>query len=264
MACDRPIARSVTYNECPYAGGAGLAINLLSKGFVKSISLNDIDESIYALWWSILNETKKFCSKIEKTPITVDEWHKQKKVWSKNNVSNPVALGFAAYFLNRTNRSGIIDGAGPIGGFDQKGHWKIDARFNKKQQISNIQMIAQYKDKIDISNTDALKFITKKIKKEDTFLYLDPPYYIKGQKLYKNFYIPEDHEVIAQMLRRERKSKWVVSYDDVPEIRKMYKTFKPRSYNLNYSAGQKGIGKEVMFVSDALHPPSLTKLKRRA
>lgn len=251
---------SSTYCE-PYAGGAGLALMLLSRGFVDRIKLNDIDQGIYAFWWSILSQTNKFCSKIEETPIDIDEWYIQRDIWREANIKKPLELGFATYYLNRTNRSGIIDGAGPIGGLSQVGIWKIDARLNKQKQISNIQMVAKYKSKIELSNLDALKFISENIKEPETFMYLDPPYYVKGQNLYKNFYIHKDHEAIASKLQKERNKKWVVSYDDVPEIRKIYSNFVPVSYGLNYSAGKKGIGKEVMYFSDTLEVPEIKTLK---
>jgi hypothetical protein len=86
----------------------------------------------------------------------------------------------------------------------------------------------------------------------------DPPYYVKGHKLYKNFYKPEDHEEIAGALRKKRRANWVVSYDDVPQIRSAYSAFDPITYLLNYSAGEKSEGPEVIFLSDSLKAPTVT------
>ena len=174
-------------------------------------------------------------------------------------MENPLKLGFAAYFLNRTNRSGIIEGAGPIGGYAQEGSWKLGVRLVKDKQIDNIKRLSLYAPQISVSNLDALKFFERKAKNQDTLIYLDPPYFVKGQKLYKNFYTPDDHIEIAQALKRKRKVNWVVSYDDVPEIRKAYSSFRPWSYSLNYSAGEKTVGSEVIFVSDALIAPQISR-----
>src|SRR5690606_38605537 len=106
----------------------GLAIKLLTSGFVARISINDIDRSIYAFWISALFDTDKFCRLIEKTPINIDEWYQQREIWEEGDADDALSLGFSAFFLNRTNRSGIIEGAGPIGGYAQKGNWKIDVR----------------------------------------------------------------------------------------------------------------------------------------
>ncbi|MHB0953327.1 MAG: DNA adenine methylase [Allorhizobium sp.] len=236
----------------PYAGGAGLAIRLLTTGFVERVSINDIDPAIYAFWISILRHADEFCALIERTTIDVDEWHRQKSIWVEGDTSNPLSLGFATYFLNRTNRSGILEGAGPIGGYAQKGNWKIDARLIKKTQIENIMSLSKFGPLIDVTNTDALKYLESNIDSYNSFVYLDPPYYIKGKKLYKNFYEPDDHRGIAELLSSSRGARWVVSYDDVPQIRKLYSSFLPISYCLNYSAARKTVGSEVMYISDGL------------
>lgn len=242
----------------PYAGGAGLAIRLLINGFVDRVSINDIDPSIYAFWVSILYDTEKFCRLIAKTDITIDQWYRQQEVWQNADLDNKLALGFSAYFLNRTNRSGIIEGAGPIGGYAQKGKWKIDVRLVKDKQIENLKALAGYAGQIEVTNLDAMDFLQKALSNPNALTYLDPPYFVKGHKLYKNFYQPKDHEEIAGMLRKKRRANWVVSYDDVPEIRAAYSTFDPTTYLLNYSAGEKSEGPEVIFLSDNIKPPVVT------
>lgn len=241
----------------PYAGGAGLALRLLSSGFVGSISLNDIDESIYAFWNAVIQNPTEFCALIESVPITIDEWHRQKAIWSSKDMSDSLTLGFSAFYLNRTNRSGIIEGAGPIGGYSQVSKWKLDARFNRRQQIQNISAIANYRDQIKISNVDALDFISSRFEEPRTFCYLDPPYYIKGSKLYRNSYGHTDHVEIMKRLAENREATWVVSYDDVPQIREIYAGFQPISYALNYSAGSNGTGREVIYFSDSLLAPDM-------
>lgn len=261
ITCNRLVGAE--YCE-PYAGGAGLAIRLLASGFVSKISINDIDCSIYAFWISALQNTKRFCSLIDKTPITIDEWYRQRDVWEDGDLQDPLALGFSAYFLNRTNRSGIIEGAGPIGGYSQTGKWKLDVRLIKSRQIENIQALSRYARQISVTNLDAMEFFEKKSLNRNTLTYLDPPYFVKGRKLYKNFYAPEDHLQIARMLAKKRKAAWVVSYDDVPEIRRAYSSFEPITYSLNYSAGEKSIGTEVIYVSDALVSPAMPRLAEAA
>jgi DNA adenine methylase len=245
---------SCTYCE-PYAGGAGLALKLLSTGFVESVALNDIDESIFAFWQSVLRHPDDFCELIDKTPITIDEWHRQKAIWKSRDLSNPLRLGFSAFFLNRTNRSGIIEGAGPIGGYDQSGAWSLDVRLNKVQQIKNIDSLKSFSDRIDISNCDAIDFTKGKFSQEASFVYLDPPYYVKGSKLYRNFYKHLDHCLIKDMLFDNRKMKWIISYDDVFEVRQIYANLNPVVYSLQYSAGFKASGSEVIYYSDVLDSP---------
>lgn len=239
----------------PYAGGAGLALKLLSSGFVSSIALNDVDEAIYSFWKAIIEQGRAFCSLIDTVPLTIDEWHRQKAIWAAKDLDNVLELGFSAFYLNRTNRSGIIEGAGPIGGYAQQGRWTLDVRFNRQHLIEQIKKIMSCAHLITITNEDALDFAARQFEQPETFSYLDPPYYVKGSKLYRNFYEHSDHCQIQNLLKERRDAKWVVSYDDVPAIRQIYSDFDPITYSLSYSAGRKGAGSEVIYFSDALVAP---------
>ena len=254
---------ATTYCE-PYAGGAGLALRLLSTGFVARIALNDIDEAIFAFWDSVLHRPDDLCALIESVPATMDEWYRQRAIWQARDVSNRLELGFSAYFLNRTNRSGIIEGAGPIGGYKQESAWKLDVRMNRTQQIQQIRDIGLFKDRITFSNEDALAFTRSRLKDDETFCYLDPPYYVKGSKLYRNFYRHDDHVEILRLLYEHRQARWVISYDDVPQIRDIYAEFSPISYSLSYSAGRKTSGREVIYFSGAVAAPSVRGFERAA
>lgn len=143
---------------------------------------------------------------------------------------------------------------GVIGGKNQDGKWKLDARFNKNDLIARIRRIASYKDRIDLTNLDGLEFITTKALAigRPGILYLDPPYYIKGEGLYDNFYTHEDHEKVARALGELKFVNWVVSYDTTPPIEKMYSKFRSIKYNLSYSAANRYKASEVMFFSKSL------------
>ena len=252
-----------TYCE-PYAGGAGLALRLLSEGYVSRIWLNDFDPGIHAFWRSVLNRTDDLCNLIEHTEVDIAQWHVQSAVWKKGIASGELALGFATYFLNRTNRSGIIEGAGPIGGYAQSGTWKLDVRLVKNRQIANIREVASHKSAIKLTNLDALELLPLCLSSEDSFTYLDPPYYVKGRKLYNNFYTHADHEGIRDVLVLHRDARWMLSYDDVDPIREIYSDFSPTTYHLAYSAGRKGQGSEVIFASDTITLPTMDGFSRAA
>ena len=112
----------------PFAGGAAVSLSLLLEGTVSHIVLNDKDKAIFAFWSSILEETDRFINKIYTVPLTIEEWQKQRSIL-KDKDSDRFSLGVAAFYLNRTNRSGILS-AGVMGGKKQEGKWKLDARFN--------------------------------------------------------------------------------------------------------------------------------------
>ena len=236
----------------PYAGGAAVALSLLFNEYVSKIIINDVDPAIYAFWHSVLNKTEDLCGLIKKTPVTIAEWKKQKKIQNQKG-RNLLTLGFSTFFLNRTNRSGILS-AGPIGGFKQDGKWKIGARYNKLDLIARIKRIALYKNRIELHKRDAIeliKFIDKSLP-SNTIIYFDPPYYVKGKELYLNYYKHKDHEEISTEIKQIRKHHWIVTYDNAKPIRKLYKKHRKRKFSLHYTAGKSATGEEVMIFSNNL------------
>ena len=240
----------------PYAGGAGVAINLLLAGRATNVHLNDLNTAIYCFWHSILEETERFCSLIESTPVTMVEWYKNKDIIANQANYSALEIGFATFFLNRTNRSGILLG-GVIGGKEQSGKWKLDARFNKSDLINRIKIIASKKANIHIYNQDAKLFLDNVVSKfkKDTLIYLDPPYYVKGKGLYQNHYGHKDHLSIAKTIKQNNMHPWIVSYDNTEEINDMYSGLRKVEYGINYSAQSRYQGPEVIFFCDSITIP---------
>lgn len=252
-----------TYIE-PYAGGASVALSLLFSKFAGRIKINDIDRAVYAFWYSVLNETDALCRLISDTPVTMDTWQVQHELQKHKTEADLLELGFSTFFLNRTNRSGILNG-GVIGGKEQQGTWKIDARYNKKDLIERIEHVAGYADLIELTSMDAVALIKryKRTPTAKTFCYLDPPYYVKGQDLYLNYYRDEDHQDIAKAIKKF-KGQWIISYDAVDFISELYKDYRQKEYYLSYSAGNPARGKEIMVYSNGLIIPEaeIVKLKK--
>lgn len=247
-----------TYAE-PYAGGGGAALWLLFGEYVDRILINDFDRRVFAFWDAVLNRTKSFLRLLQTTDPTPAEWEQQREIYLTPSYYSPLRVGFSAFFLNRCNRSGIISGAGMIGGKDQTGRWKIDARYNKGELAKRVQKIARFRERIVLSNEDALDFLDRieadPTAAAKTFVYLDPPYYRKGSQLYLNYYEPKDHTKVAKALRRPRLFKWAMTYDNVPEIRALYRAFNLVSFDLDYSAKNGQVGKEVLIYPDDLRFP---------
>jgi len=240
----------------PYAGGAGIAINLLLSGAASKIHLNDSSYAVYSFWHSILNETEKFCRRISRAALTIDEWQKKQYIVSNPKKFNKLDVGFAMFYLNRCNRSGILN-AGVIGGLSQDGKWKMDARFPRNSLIHRIELIASHKKNIKIRNWDAEKFIASYISKlpKKTLIYFDPPYFNKAKNLYKNHYKPKDHERIARSIQCITRHPWIVSYDNAKEILSSYKKRETFIYSLQYSAFKAYKGSEVFIFSDKVSIP---------
>jgi DNA adenine methylase len=240
----------------PYAGGAGVGIELLLSGHAGHIHLNDASKAIYAFWRSIITQPEKFCRLISSASLTVKEWRRHKEILSRPEEFDQLELGFSFFYLNRCNRSGIPS-AGLIGGIKQDGKWKMDARFPRNELIRRIELIATKKKHISVKNWDAEKFILKYIPDlpEKTIVYCDPPYFHKADRLYFNHYAPEDHARIAKTIQKQISHPWIISYDSVPEILKFYSKRKFFIYDLQYNASKAYRGKEIFVFSDDLKLP---------
>lgn len=239
----------------PYAGGASVALSLLFKDYADRVHINDLNPSVYAFWQTVLGRTEDLCERVLSVNVDVDEWHRQRAVQEQPQ-ADVFDLGFSAFVFNRCARSGIIRG-GVIGGLDQDGPWKIDARFNREDMVRRIRRIARYRDRITVTGLDTADYISDVLPGVDApFVYLDPPYYVKGEGLYQDSYVQEDHERIAGMVE-SIDVPWLVSYDSAPPILEMYEGFRSISYDLNYSAQRRHRGQESMFFSPVLALPEV-------
>lgn len=242
----------------PYAGGAGVAINLLLLQYASCIHLNDLNPSVFSFWHSVVNAPDELCKMIVDTPVDMDTWRRQQQIQKQAKNHSMLELGFSTFFLNRTNRSGILTG-GVIGGNNQEGAWKIDARYNKSQLCKRIEKIALYRSRIRLYNLDAASLITDVFPtlSKKSLVYLDPPYYVKASRLYQNHYDHNDHVAISKLVRKKIRIPWVVSYDTAPEIMEMYQGFQTISYEMNHTAAKNHKGGEVMFFSNDLIVPGV-------
>ena len=210
--------------------------------------------------------------RIIETDVTIDEWHKQKSV-QECQTASLIDLGFSTFFLNRTNRSGIIKG-GVMGGKNQGGKYKLDCRYNKQKLIEQIEKIASLKRRVTLTQEDARVFLSQNIRsiEEKCLINIDPPYYVKGKGLYQNFFEHDDHFELSNVIRTLDRP-WIVTYDNAPEIIDIYRDMKPTSFDLTYTAQEKKQGSEVIIYSPCINKSPLNpnislielrKVKRKA
>jgi DNA adenine methylase len=245
----------------PFAGGSGAALFLLFSEYVDEIWLNDLDYNIWCFWKSALDHTQEFIDLIQSTPVTVSEWHKQKAVL-KNKRVNSLRRGFATFFVNRTNRSGALNG-GPIGGLDQSGPYKINARYNRNQLCERIDKVGLFRERIHLSQDDAISFLRRLWRTnvlQRALVYLDPPYFEKGERLYRKHFNLKDHARLAGYLNSQVTFRWLVSYDDVPDIHALY-SHQPakKVINMNYFMHRRKVGRELLIGSAHCELPDVSE-----
>lgn len=239
----------------PFAGGAGIAWRLLLNGDMTEVWLNDIDPVVFAFWDTVVNRPDPLCERILRTDVTMEEWHRQRKILSDPQTTK-ADLAFATLFLNRTNRSGILKG-GVIGGKNQTGNYKLDCRFNRADLVHKIQRIHIYRDVIRVSRLDAEKCLQKWEKElpPRALLNIDPPYFVQGRDLYLSFYNPKDHARLADQVRGLTVP-WMLTYDDTPEIEALYSGLPIYRKNLVYYAQVKRRASELIVLAPTLQLPA--------
>jgi DNA adenine methylase len=251
--------RDGTYVE-PYAGGAGAALALLYAERVQRIVLNDIDSRLCAFWRAALTQRDEMVRLVERTKVSIQEWKRQRTIYRHPNGHSKLGVAFAVLFLNRCNRSGIVSNGGPIGGIAQAGKWKLDARFNRHTLIRRLDRLHAYSERIEVHNLDAQNFLSKvmphRCRPEETLVYLDPPYYMKGDSLYLNYYRHDDHAKLARYITERLRYPWVLTYDNVEPVRQLYRGCPSIPFRLPYSARSRAVGEELLIHQAGLLLPA--------
>lgn len=247
----------------PYCGGAGIAIDLLLKGDVSEIVINDADPAIYSFWRSVIHESSRLINDLQNVDVSIREWHRQRGIYRElsdaleNDVRYNYELGFAAFYLNRTNVSGIIKG-GCIGGQRQRGKIKIDARFNRTTLSEKISSIGARADSIHLFSDDGKTLLTRlndgllPVDPSHSFCLIDPPYVKQGRNLYLNSFSYEEHVALRDVVRDLRSFSWVLTYDDCDVISELYAGFGLRHLNVRYSSNVRSLAREILISSEDL------------
>lgn len=241
----------------PFCGGASASIALLESGNVDYIALNDTDPLIAHLWDVVFSEITSdwLAEQVMSVPLTIDEWQKQKAL----EPSSPKEAALKCLYLNRTSFNGIIHKSGPLGGWGQTKR-TVGVRFNRVKLANRIRELCELRDRVLIvSNNNWESFCNRMLSDNKNFFYLDPPYYHKADALYGYYFDNTGHIRLRDYLSAF-KVPWILSYDDVPEIRALYqgRSLKARIIDSTYSThpmgGASHIGREVLYSNLAKLP----------
>lgn len=242
-----------------FAGGFGLGMKLLLQNIVSEVYINDIDICIYSFWKSIItpNSYQRFIKLIQDTPVGIENYLIQREIYRHPEIHSQIEIGFATFYLNRCNRSGILT-ANPIGGINQTGKYKMDCRFNKERLLKLIETIYNHRNQIHVTNLDAIEFLKQLDDRRTNVLFnLDPPYVSAGPTLYKNNFSDDEHIALANHVHHLN-NHWIMTYDNHDLIRDCYKDCLVREYSIKYSLEDKRDEVELIIYDNAfVNPPRL-------
>ena len=253
-----------TYYE-PYAGGAGAALSLLRDEVVSEVFINDADPRVHAFWDAALTENDRFVDRVLNAPLTINEWRRQQAICKRPGNHARFDVGFAAFYMNRCNRSGVLTGAGPIGGFEQQGEWRLDVRFSREPLAGRLRTLAAMSEQIHLSKLDAIDFLKSKLprgrNRGGVFVYLDPPYVQKGRRLYLNAYVEKDHRQLARYILQQPALHWLMSYDDAELVRDLYSGQQLGAQPIRYSLQEKRTANELVIAPNHVVLPDACQVQ---
>jgi DNA adenine methylase len=232
----------------PYAGGAGAGVALLREGVVSRLVINDIDPAVHAFWKAVVDHNAELVDWVREVPLTVEEWRLQRDIY-RSGRGSALKLGCAFFYLNRTNRSGVLN-AGVIGGQAQTGQYKIDARFNRETLSERLSALGELAEAVEVTDLDGRSVIQRYGSASSTFMYIDPPYVQAGSQLYLNAFDGRDHQALAEIVHGISHAHWLMTYDVAPLIERLYADRFQCTLDLNYSARYPGRAQELLVASE--------------
>ena len=246
----------------PFAGSASVSIDLVSSGVCSKAILIERDPLLYAFWSAVFFDTRRLCNRINKLSIDLGTWHDLRPLLAINSPDEYelIDLAVAGLFFNRTNFSGVLH-AGPIGGQQQKSVYKVNCRFNKDDLIARIRAIAKLQNRVEVIFSDALGFLEtqKEAVNQNRFYYVDPPYFVQGEKLYRYSFELSQHKQLAKVLS-ELKAPWLLSYDRHPVIEMLYERYASSGFKFKYSSKIRKVEREFLVTNIKL-PKTLSMEK---
>lgn len=209
----------------PFAGSASVGLSLLTSGLVDKLVLNDLDKGIYGLYKTILENPDFLIDRINNVTPDHDLYFNFRNDIKTGYIGlNENESGWRFLVVNRLAYSGIVK-ANPLGG--KNGELKkLLSRWSKDELIKKIKLIHAHANKIEILNMDALEVIEDFYWNDKTTIFVDPPYFLKGEALYNHAYINKDHIELQNLLDSLYMgcpgADIVLTYDDHEYIKTMY------------------------------------------
>jgi DNA adenine methylase len=219
----------------PFFGGGSIGLELLRLNF-KEYNFNEYDTALFYLWKTIFyTDCIDLFKLIDQYVPIVDDFEKFKDDLL-NCSDTEINLGFKKLVLHQISYSGLgVKAGGPIGGKNQSSKYDVSCRWNSKKIIQKIKEIKKesFNKVINFTNNsfEDIDF------GENNFLYLDPPYYEKGNELYQYGFTQKQHENLYQILNTT-KNYWILSYDNNSYIKEMYKSYNIEDFDAKYSITQ--------------------------
>lgn len=202
--------------------------------------LNDINKDLVTLYRCVQNHLEEFCRQFKYQLTARDEY--KRRVDEKPDTLTDIQRAARFYFLLRTTYGSKLS-------FDSFGvSAQKPPRINLIRLEEELTAVHLRLNRVWVENMDFKKFIPR-FDKPETFFYADPPYYNCESYYGEGIFAREDFVTLRDLLANIQ-GKFIVSLNDVPQVREIFKDFRIKTVDTKYSiAGKSQKVKEVLILN---------------
>lgn len=201
-------------------------------------SINDINGDLIAFYRVLQNHLEEFCKQF-KWLLASRELFKDFKAQSEAGGLTDIQRAARFYYQQRLAFGGRV--IGRTYGTDKSS----PPRLNLVRMEEELSQVHLRLSRVTIENLSWQDYL-KRYDHKDTFFYLDPPYWGTEGYYGKGLFSRSEYEEMADILS-SLEGKFLLSLNDVPEVRSTFKSFNIKNVSTQYSCN-KGAPKEAKEV----------------
>lgn len=208
----RSMNRPPTAIVDPFMGGGSIPLSVLVDGLVKKAFLYEIDSNVASVWKTVFSkDADKLCKLIASFELNRENVLDLLATEPKDTLNR----AFQTVVRNRTFRGGILAAGASLIKTGENGRG-ISSRWYPETLISRITVLKSLQHRIEFHETDGVEAIASHTQKQDSFIFVDPPYTVgtgkrAGSRLYNHNNV--DHERVFSLLSCGT-APFMMTYDD--------------------------------------------------
>lgn len=209
----------------PFAGAAWV---FFKKGHSEVEVLNDINTEIITLYRVIQHHLEEFIRHFRWLLVSRNEFERFLK-------ADPIALtdiqrAIRFFYIQKSSYGGRIKNA--AFGYAPTARPRLNLlRIEEELSAAHLRLSQVYIENLPYGD------LIRRYDREETFFYIDPPYYNCENDYGKDIFCKDDFSKLATQLATI-KGKFLLSLNDTPEVREIFKTFIFDEAEVTYSVGK--------------------------
>lgn len=225
----KQIIQRIPAHTCYVEPFAGAAWVLFSKDPSKSEIINDINSELTTLYRCVQHHLEEFVRYFKWVLISREEFARLKK--QPPDCLTDIQRAARFYYLQQSAYAGRIDSSNAFGVATSCPPRLNLLRIEEYLSAAHVRLANVFVECRPYAD------ILQRYDRPDTFFYLDPPYWGCEGDYGRNIFSKGDFDTLATLLVG-LKGKFLLSINDVPEIREIFKGFKIEPVGVTYSCSK--------------------------